>query len=654
VGEGDIQAVGRPSDPIGVSDDPGRRRRHIPALDGLRGAAVAAVLLFHAGHLTGGWLGVDLFFVLSGFLITSLLLGERARRDRISLSAFWARRGRRLLPALFLVLIGVGVYAVVWAAPRELAQIRSDGLATLGYVANWHQIGQGHSYWDLFRAPSPLEHTWSLAIEEQFYLVWPIVVVGLLAWGQKPRRVLIAALVGIVASFTTMLVLYSPGSNPQRVYLGTDTRASSILIGAALAALVATHGWTTRRASRGVIEGLGVVSLGFLGWAWLRLSGTTPAVYQGLLLACSLAAGLLIAAAAHPRPGLVARVFSFRPLLALGVISYGVYLWHWPVYLVADSSRVGLRGWPLTGVQVTITLAFAITSFYLVESPIRHGALRGWRIRALAPAAFAATAVIIVVATIPPAPPHTNPVAALRHLTAAASPSKAVAPPTTASSLPPRPFKVMVTGDSIAFRLMPAFQNLSGPLGFSATDRSTVGCALERGATAHRLPDGTVTPADVNCSTNWATEVTQDRPDVVFVSLGGQVVGDWQINGQWVHPCEPEYDQWYANQVAQGLSILTGGGARVALALAAPAFGGDFAARGECIRADQQRAVNLVPGAHTADFKTLVCPQDRCIGEIDGITLREDGMHYVGPAAELVVRWLVPRLRDVAAAPPPP
>ena len=647
-------AVRGPSGPIG-GEDQARARRHIPALDGLRGAAVAAVLLFHAGHLTGGWLGVDLFFVLSGFLITSLLLAERGRRDRISLSAFWARRGRRLLPALFLVLIGVGVYAVVWAAPRELAQIRSDGLATLGYVANWHQIGQGHSYWDLFRAPSPLEHTWSLAIEEQFYLLWPIVVVGLLAWGRAPRRVLIAALVGIVASFATMLVLYRPGSNPQRVYLGTDTRASSILIGAALAALVATRGWTARRESRVVLEGVGVVSLGFLGWAWLRLSGTTPAVYQGLLLACSLAGGLLIAAAAHPRPGLVARVFSFRPLRALGLISYGVYLWHWPVYLVADSSRVGLSGWPLTGVQVAITLAFAITSYYLIESPIRHGALKGWRIRVLAPAALAASAVIVVVATIPPVTPRTNPVAALRHLTAAAqSQSKTVTSPTTTSNLPPRPFKLMVTGDSIAFRLMPAFQSLSGPFGFSVTDRSNVGCALERGATAHRLPDGTVTPADLNCSTNWATEVAQDRPDVVFVSLGGQVVGDWQINGQWVHPCDPAYDQWYEGQLVQGLSVLTGGGARVALALPAPAFGGDFAARGECIRAVEQRATNAVPGAHTTDFKTLVCPQNRCIGEIDGITLREDGMHYIGPAAELVVRWLVPRLREVAAAPPPP
>jgi peptidoglycan/LPS O-acetylase OafA/YrhL len=647
-------AVRRPSGRIGADGQP-TRRRHIPALDGARGAAVAAVLLFHAGHLDGGWLGVDLFFVLSGFLITSLLLAERARRDRISLSAFWARRGRRLLPALFLVLIGVGVYAVVWAAPRELSQIRSDGLATLGYVANWHQIGQGSSYWALFRAPSPLEHTWSLAIEEQFYLIWPIVVAALLAWRREPRRVLIAALVGIVASFATMLALYSPGADPQRVYLGTDTRASSILIGAALAALVAMRGWSERRGSRALLEGLGVAGVGFLAWAWLRLSGTTPAVYQGLLLACSLAAGLVIAAAAHPQRGVVARVLSFRPLCALGVISYGVYLWHWPVYLVADSTRVGLSGWPLTAVRVAITLAFAVASYVLVEAPIRHGALQGWRIRVLAPAALAATAAVVVLATIPPPVPHTNPVAALGHLTASTQTrSGTAAGPTTTSTLPPVPFKVMVTGDSVALRLVPAFQSLSGPLAFHATDRTEIGCGLERGATAHRLADGSNAPPSVDCSRAWSNEVARDRPDLAFVSLAGQVVGDWQINGQWLHPCQPAYDQWYEHQVVDALSILTRGGARVALGLPAPAFGADFFARVECIRTAERQAATAVPGTYTVDFKDLICPQNHCINEIDGITLREDGMHYIGPAADIVVRWLVPRLRVIAAAPPPP
>jgi peptidoglycan/LPS O-acetylase OafA/YrhL len=628
-------------------------RRHVRPLDGLRGAAVAAVVVFHAGHLVGGWLGVDLFFVLSGFLITSLLLEERAARGDVALGAFWARRARRLLPALFLMLAGVGVYALVFAAPNELSQIRADGLATLGYVANWHQIAHGTSYWDLFRAPSPLEHTWSLAIEEQFYLVWPLVVVAVLAWRRSVRGVLVVAVGGAAASFAAMLLLYTPGGDPQRVYMGTDTRASSILLGAALAALVAQRGWTPRRVSRVGIEFVGVVALGFLAWAWWRLSGSTPAVYEGLLLACSAAAALVIAAAAHPRRGPIAWLFSWRPLCALGLISYGVYLWHWPVDLVVTSSRVGVSGWPLTGLQAAITLVIALASYRLVEQPIRHGALRGWRIRTLTPVAVGVTAAVVVVATIPPPVPHTNPAAALRHLTAEAHPTATALPPTT-STVPSPPFRLMVTGDSIAFRLMPAFTALQGTYGYTVTDRTTEGCGLEAGSSAHRLPDGSSPTTAPNCATHWADDIAQDHPDVVFVSLAGQVVGDWLLNGQWVHLCEPGYDIWFEHQVAAGLQQLTAGGARVAVGLPAPSFDLTFEVRTNCLRADEIRAALSMRNVYLVDFRTLVCPANQCVQSIDGITLRDDGMHYEGPAAELAVRWLGPRLQTLAAAASPP
>jgi len=211
----------------------------------------------------------------------------------------------------------------------------------------------------------------------------------------------------------------------------------------------------------------------------------------------------------------------------------------------------------------------------------------------------------------------------------------------------------MVTGDSVALRLMPAFESLSGPLGFHATDRTNIGCGLERGATAHRFSDGSNAPPSLDCRNGWPTDVAQDHPDVVFISLAGQVVGDWQINGQWLHPCQPAYDQWYEHQMVDALSLLTQRGARVALELPAPSFTPDFFARDECIRTAERQAATEVPGTYPVDFKDLICPQNHCINEIDGITLREDGMHYIGPAAELVVRWLVPRLRLVAAAPPP-
>src|SRR5882672_3570822 len=154
--------------------------RHMPALDGLRGVAVAGVLAFHLGRLTGGYLGVDAFFVLSGFLITSLLLAEYATAGAIHLAAFWARRARRLLPALLVVLVAVAFAATVWVAARDLGRVRDDGLATLFYFANWHSISAGHGYWASFQTPSLLQHTWSLAIEEQFYVVWPLIVVAVM------------------------------------------------------------------------------------------------------------------------------------------------------------------------------------------------------------------------------------------------------------------------------------------------------------------------------------------------------------------------------------------------------------------------------------------------------------------------------------------
>src|ERR1700686_3714230 len=204
------------SAPTGVSSGvPGDLSRprltHQPALDGLRGLAVAAVLLFHGGHLSGGFLGVDAFFVLSGFLITSLLLAEARDRGGIALGAFWARRARRLLPALAGVLAGVALYAVLFAKPDELATIRGDALATIGYFANWRAIFNSRDYWTLFRSPSPLDHTWSLAIEEQFFLVWPLVV-AVLVRGCRGRaaaaRLFVVSVVLALASLTWTLVIF--------------------------------------------------------------------------------------------------------------------------------------------------------------------------------------------------------------------------------------------------------------------------------------------------------------------------------------------------------------------------------------------------------------------------------------------------------------
>ncbi len=349
-----------------------------PALDGIRAFAVAAVLFYHAGQswAVGGFLGVDTFFVLSGFLITTLLVTEWTNRGGIQLLAFWGRRARRLLPALFLVMVGIVVYAGVFAAPGELGRIRADSFASLGYVANWRFILSGQSYFDQFSQPSPLRHMWSLAIEEQFYLVWPLVVAGLLWWRRSLKVLLVACVVLIAASATLMAVLYQPGRDPSRVYYGTDTRAQSLLIGAVVGILVFMHGPILSRAARIAVRVAAVVGAGYTLWLFWRMSERTDALYQGGFLLAALAVSAVIVSVIQPDRGVLGRFLSVPPLRWVGRISYGLYLWHWPVYLTITHTRTGLDGFSLLVVRIAVSVALAALSFYAVERPIRAGTFR--------------------------------------------------------------------------------------------------------------------------------------------------------------------------------------------------------------------------------------------------------------------------------------
>src|ERR1700759_699927 len=231
-----------------------RRRPHValpqyPGLDGLRGVAVAAVLLYHGGvsWSGGGFLGVEMFFVLSGFLITSLLVAEWGRSGAIALRAFWARRARRLLPALFALVAAIGVYYALAGPTKAIPGLQGDGIATLLYISNWHQVAAGTNYFAASGPVSPLQHTWSLAIEEQFYLVWPVLVLGLLTFarrrGASDRRslqvLLGLSLTGALLAAAEMALLFHGGRGLDRVYYGTDTRATGLLLGASLAIAVA-------------------------------------------------------------------------------------------------------------------------------------------------------------------------------------------------------------------------------------------------------------------------------------------------------------------------------------------------------------------------------------------------------------------------------
>jgi len=349
------------------------RLRYRPGLDGLRALAVAAVFLYHAriDWLPGGFLGVDLFFVLSGYLITSLLLVEWQAGRRIDLRRFWLRRARRLLPAVVVVVLASLALAAIFAR-ADLARTRGDALSSLFYYTNWHLILANHSYFVRMGNPSLLQHLWSLAVEEQFYVVWPLLLVpGLLLLGR--RRLPFAVVAGIAGSVTAMWLLYRP-DDPSRVYYGTDTRAFLLLLGILLALV-----WPAverMRRSLPLLELLGVSALVGTVLLFRQMHDYDPTLYQGGDLAAAVCFAVLIAAVAHPRSGL-GQALGVAPLRWLGERSYGVYLWHWPVL---ELTRPGVDlPWTGPGVvvlQAALVLTAAALSYRYVEQPIRSGRLQ--------------------------------------------------------------------------------------------------------------------------------------------------------------------------------------------------------------------------------------------------------------------------------------
>ena len=364
----------------------GSDQRYMPGLDGLRAIAVLAVIAFHEqfSWAPGGLLGVAVFFTLSGFLITDLLLNRWLVSGRLHLANFWARRARRLLPALFVMLAIVTAWVTLLDRAR-LDSLRGAVAAAATYSSNWYLIVQGQSYFSRFAPPQPLDHLWSLAVEEQFYLIWPwLLLAGLfLIRGRRSagsiRWLALPTLALAAGSAVLMWAMYHPAVDPTRVYEGTDTRACGLLIGAALA-MVWSSG-TAARASRTVSRVLdvpavaGLVVIGLMVW---RVGQYSTFLYHGGLVILGVATAAVMAATACPG-SLVGAALGWRPLRWIGVRSYGIYLWHYPVIVLTTPAGSG-ADLPRAVWQIAASIALAALSWKFIEEPVRHGAInRAWR-----------------------------------------------------------------------------------------------------------------------------------------------------------------------------------------------------------------------------------------------------------------------------------
>jgi peptidoglycan/LPS O-acetylase OafA/YrhL len=396
-----------------------RNQRYMPGLDGLRAIAVIAVIAFHLDRdaVPGGQLGVGIFFTLSGYLITDLLLAQLSARGRIKLGSFWLARARRLLPALFVMLAIVIAWVTIFG-PAQPDQFRKGVFSGIFYFNNWEQIAANSSYFARFADESPLIHLWSLSVEEQFYILWPfLLLIGTkivrerpLASGVRPRLALVT--LGLaVASSILMAVLYHPSLDPSRIYYGTDTRAGGLFFGAALAMV-----WPSRRLSkritlqaRNLLDGVGVLGLLIVAIMIWRVGETSSFLYQGGFVLLSLATVMILIPLAHPacRLGVL---LGIRPLRWIGVRSYGIYLWQSPIIVL--TSPQGPHGPSLARdlLQVAAVFGIAALSWKFIEEPIRHGAIGrffarrravGWKWETFAPAmrgVIVATGIVLVIA----------------------------------------------------------------------------------------------------------------------------------------------------------------------------------------------------------------------------------------------------------------
>jgi peptidoglycan/LPS O-acetylase OafA/YrhL len=563
---GDTPAAGPDTDAPAVVS---RSRPHVAGLDGIRAIAVIGVLGFHAGvaGFNGGLLGVDIFFVLSGYLITSLLVTEWSGTGGIAFLRFYERRARRLLPGLFLLLLLVAAYARWFADPGTLGTLRGDAISTLAYVANWRFIFSGQSYFVHFGPPSPLLHTWSLAVEEQFYLIWPGVALLVMRW--RGRRALAVAAAGATAaSAAVTAVLFAAGVSVSRLYYGTDTRTKEVMVGALLAIVLPalmrrleTAGARRRRTWRRVVVALGGVGALTVLSMLHTVSGQGSFLYQGgFLLVAAATAAVILLVVARPRAPL-SRALGWGVLGYVGRISYGLYLYHWPIFLALDHAHTGLAGLSLLAVRLGSTALVSVASFHLIEEPIRSGRILGGRPAWLAaPATGLVAAGSLLAATTAPAAASVASAPPSARVLLGAAPRSAAPPAGTPT------VRVLMLGDSLGWTFANGLEVGSEGWGVSIDNQAQLGCDLDPLSAVVIM--GQSTNAAQGCArwqAKWPQVISARNPDVVGLLVGRWEVSDRLVDGRWVTVGDRSWDTRLTTLLNQAVEVLSARGAKVVL-----------------------------------------------------------------------------------------
>lgn len=457
------------------------KSRYIPSLDGLRAFAVLSVIAYHMGFswAPGGLLGVTVFFVLSGYLITGLLIAEFRSTKTIDLPNFWLRRIRRLVPAIVFVLIVVAALCVIFNHVL-LTKMRDDILPSLFFFSNWWQIIHNVSYFQAIGSPSPLQHFWSLGIEEQFYLIWPVVLLFLFKRKTKGTTLRRGILILAALSAIEMAVLYSPDIDPSRVYYGTDTRAFSLLLGAWLAfvwpssRLSEESGRAMTPATRAGFNAAGIAALIGLVLMVGFANGFSPFLYRGGLVICSILTAIVIAVIVHPI-SLLGKALGTKPLVWIGKRSYGMYLWHYPILLLMTdrNSTTGINIWWCL-LELAIVFGISAFSYTFIENPIRHGALEDWvrnvrngsvNVRDylmghILPAAGAAAVTLVAVVGCFAVPPEAG-IKGIEELQQAAANQDAAPQVETVTKAPVvKTYSPVMIGDSVSVHTIPVFHKV--------------------------------------------------------------------------------------------------------------------------------------------------------------------------------------------------